>query len=527
MTTRRRTATLALLVLAAASLALTTGATVIDGPADTVAGDRVAIQPADGPNGDYAYLDDDGEIVVDVSATNPNLAPEFEGINPDSTGTIEDVFTITYTADRYAHVWIDHDGGEAVTFLAAGEPIESRAENVTLAPNESVAVGLAFDAHGASADAQLGADEFTVHATVADPETVESRRSVPSTTKTVRSAGPNERAFEARGIGADETVAFDLDRMALDGTNVTLDGMAVTRSSAGEAAFEATGSPTAFDEAGALDAPSGAAANAYLSLSYDLDPDAVESATFRFSADRNYLEARGIDPEDLTLYRRSADGWTEKRLTVVDPETADERGLDGDRVHFTATTENLSVFAVATHRPRFEVADASLADDAVTVEEETTVTATVRNAGGADGERTVTVALDGETHAETTVELGPGNETTVSLPVDPADGGVYQVTVGETTAGTLAVEAPEDGDEGTAAASDGGAAAANDDGGDSSAGSDDGPGADGRADSRAGPAPVEEPGGFGIPGVVGLVVGLAVTLSALALARRVPGVDEE
>lgn len=523
MTTRRRTAILALLLLAAASLALATGAAMVDGSADAVADGRIAIQPADGPNGDYAYLNDDGEIVVDVSATNPNLPAEFEGVNPDSTGTIDDVFTITYTADEYAHVWIEHDGGDAVTFTVDGEPVESEADNVTLAPNETVAIGLAFDTHGESADAQLGADEFTIHAAVAEPETVESSGYVAPTTTTVRATGPNERAFEASGVDAGDPVAFDLDRMALDGTNVTLDGMEVTRTTAGEVAFEATGSPTPFDEAGELDAPSGAAANAYFSLTYDLDPDAVEAATFRFSVDADYLEARGIDAEDLTLYRRAADGWTEKNATVVDPETADAAGLDGDRIHLEATTENLSVFAVATHQPRFEVRDATLGDDTVAVDGATAVNATVANTGRADGERSVTVTLDGERHASTTVELGPGNETTVSIPVDPEDDGEYRVRVEGTTAGTLAVNAPAEGDARDGVATDG-AAENGGTGGSDEATSGDGTGseADDGTDAPVGAAPVAEPGGFGLSGIVVLLGVLVLTLATLAIGRGTP-----
>jgi len=82
---------LAVVVLAlAGSLALATGATVLDAPADTLADERVAIQPADGSNGDYAYLDADEELVVDVSASNPNLDDEFGGVNVNSRTVIGD-----------------------------------------------------------------------------------------------------------------------------------------------------------------------------------------------------------------------------------------------------------------------------------------------------------------------------------------------------------------------------------------------------------------------------------------------------
>ncbi|TKX54674.1 DUF1102 domain-containing protein, partial [Halorubrum sp. SS7] len=96
MSTARRILILVLLAASAATaLAFATGAAVVDGPADTVANGDLAIQPADGPNGRYAYLNDDDEIAIDVSASNPNIRdPSFEGVNVGATGRIDDVFTI-------------------------------------------------------------------------------------------------------------------------------------------------------------------------------------------------------------------------------------------------------------------------------------------------------------------------------------------------------------------------------------------------------------------------------------------------
>lgn len=80
MNTVRRLSTIALLPTAA-SLALATAAAVVDGPADTFAEDRIAVQLADGPNGNYAYLNDD-ELVFDVLRSNPNLDPDLGGSIP-------------------------------------------------------------------------------------------------------------------------------------------------------------------------------------------------------------------------------------------------------------------------------------------------------------------------------------------------------------------------------------------------------------------------------------------------------------
>ena len=171
----------ALLLIAAGSLAFATGAAVVDGPADTFADDDLAVQPADGPNGDYAYLNDDDEIAIDISASNPNIRdPSFEGINVDSTATIDDVFTITYTAERYAHVWIEYDGDGEVAFVSDGDSIEGKANNVTLGPNQTVTVGLELDAGDAAAGTQLGADEFRINASLAEPEQVDTTGFDPS-----------------------------------------------------------------------------------------------------------------------------------------------------------------------------------------------------------------------------------------------------------------------------------------------------------------------------------------------------------
>lgn len=230
MPTTRRTLTLALLLVAAGSLAFATGATVVDGPADTVADGDLAVQPADGPNGQYAYLNDDGEITVDISPTNPNLSPDFEGVNPDSLASANGIFTITYTGDEYAHVWIDHEG-ENVTFLAGDESVEGEANNVTLAPNETVAVGLDIDTHGTPVGTQVGTDEFSISAKIAEPDEVtamgrSTRRSAaggPTITTTAPSA--DRREFRASGIGHGETLRLGADGMHLNGANVSMEGI--------------------------------------------------------------------------------------------------------------------------------------------------------------------------------------------------------------------------------------------------------------------------------------------------------------
>jgi len=453
MPTARRTLIFALLLVAAGSLIFTTGAAVVDGPADTFADDDLAVQPADGPNGNYAYLNDDDEIVVDISASNPNLGPDFEGVNPDALAAADGVFEITYTADEYARVWIDHPG-ENVTFTADGKSFEGRDNNVTLAPNESVAVGLSLDARGEVAGTQLGADEFSIRGEVAEPESVPSSSDFSTgdggPTITVTSPSDDRREFVASDIDHDDTVRFEADGMHLDGENVTLDRLDLAGVRNEHIEVNAAGSPEPFANGSALDAPTTPRPIAYLGVEHDFDPDEVDAMTIRFSASRETLDDAGIDPKNVTLYRQTdAGNWAEKGASVADEDVVRIRGLSEDRVHFRATTDGFSTFAVAERVPRFDVTETALDTPAIEPGEEATVRATVENGGGAAGERTVTLTADGDPVANETVSLAPNETATVALSGVFETAGEYDLAVAGTDAGTLLVGDPA-GDDGSA-----------------------------------------------------------------------------
>jgi len=516
MLTARRTLILALLLVAAGSLIFTTGAAVIDGDADTFAEERLAVQPADGPNGNYAYLNDDDEIVVDVSASNPNLGPDFEGINPDSLAAADDVFTVTYTADEYARVWIEHEG-ENVTFVAGGDSVEGEGNNVTLGPNETVAVGLAIDARGEVAGTQLGADEFSIRAEIAEPETLSSTSSStgyrgPITTVTAPSA--DRREFAASDIDRDDTVRFEADGMHLDGENVTLHRLDLEGVRTESVEMNASGSPEPFEDGGALDAPTSPRSMAYLAVEHGFEPEAVDAMTIRFSADPDYLNATDTDPENVTIYRQTDAGeWEEKPVAVADDDVVRLMGLPEDRVHFRATTEEFSTFAVAERVPRFDVTDTTLDTPAIDPGGEATVRATVENGGGAAGEETVVLTADGEQVANETVALAPNGTATVALSGVFETAGEYDLAVAGTDAGTLLVGDPA-GDDGDGDNAETGT------GSDTGAGSDTGTESD--TDGSAGDGPTEEPSGIDLVDLGGLLALVALAVAGVALVRRMP-----
>ena len=528
MPTARRTLALALLLIAAGSLAFATGAAVVDGPVDSVADGDLAVQPTDGPNGRYAYLNDDDEIAVDVSASNPNIQhPSFEGVNVGTTGTIDDVFAVTYTGDEYAEVWIGYPN-ESVTFVADGESIEAEGNNVTLAPNETVSVGLALDTRGAAAGTQLGADEFSIEAKIADPEGTGLTATGASTqgtgdggpTTTITSPSADRREFVASGVGRGEGVQFLADGMELAGDEVRLAGIDLAGVRNERVELDATGSPDPFEDAGALTAPTSPRPVGYLSLDYDFAPDEVDAMTIRFSADRDYLNATGTDPADVTLYRQTDAGdWDEKPVEVVDGEVVEILGLPEDRVHFRATTTEFSTFAVAAREPRFDVTEATVAPEAIDPGENVTVRATVRNGGGAAGERAVTLTADGDPVANETVALAPNETATVALGGTFETAGAYDLAVDGTQVGTLLVGDPGDdsaGGDGGSSAGSGGAGAADGSGEASGSGGTD------ESGGGAGGGPTPEPGGIDFVELGGLFAAVAIAAAGFALFRRMP-----
>jgi len=181
---RRRLLAVAAL-LAAGSLLLPSMATPLTGGGDTVQDTNVVLEPHPGPNGAYAVMEDrngDGEEELSLQFTRANTDVEGDGVNAGSITPVHRVFTITYTGDQGAEVYLTDDNDD-VTFYQGDDTDESLegAENaVELGPEESVAVGVLIDAtDGTNVE---NVDGFTVHANVTEPGDVETA-SEPTTTE--------------------------------------------------------------------------------------------------------------------------------------------------------------------------------------------------------------------------------------------------------------------------------------------------------------------------------------------------------
>lgn len=481
----RRTLLLVVALMIAGSLVSPSTAAPQDIQSEDTLGSGVELSPTS----EYATVEDD-ELVVDLSATNPAL--DGAGVNRNARTTLSDVFRLGYSGSTYAHVWITHDSDD-VTFSVGGQPIGSEANKITLAPDESVPVALTVDVTGGEVDESI--DEITFHARVAEPETT-TTASVETVRSVVKSDG--SRAFTALATTEGDVVQFDANRMVLDraGTEtLTFDGLSAgTTGGPLRLTVDAVGTETerAVVRSGAE--PLGG-------IRVTVENGGVSNATLQFSASEAYFATSGVDPTNLTVYRKSDGELSEEQVRVV--------GHQNGRVSFVAETPGFSTFVLAVDRPRLTVTDVSLDAETIAPGEPVTVSTVVSNEGSLAGQRQIAVSVDGRLVAERTVTVSPGEAETVTVTVTSNVTGEHVVAVDGTEQETFVVE-PSGSEPATP---EGTPAAVADDGTSTQ---------ETAAPDSATAAPVEEPGSFGLANLLGLIGFLALVAALLALGRRVP-----
>ena len=130
-----RTGVLVVAVVVTLALAVPTVA-MTHGGEDDVDG-KVTIAPADGPNGEYATVED-GKLRVD-----------FDRLNDEAVTTAHNVVNVTSTMNETVEVWVAADADESVT-VYEGDDTEatlSRTRTRTMEPGESTLVGLEVDTY--------------------------------------------------------------------------------------------------------------------------------------------------------------------------------------------------------------------------------------------------------------------------------------------------------------------------------------------------------------------------------------------
>jgi hypothetical protein len=106
----------------------------------------------------YAYINENGMLVIDLSDANSNWEDSFgTGVSPNSTYVFEEIFGVSN------HLWegtpicmqITYSGGNAVSFFEGDytpETIGSDSLEVTVMPGDVVRIGMIIDSTGINAD---------------------------------------------------------------------------------------------------------------------------------------------------------------------------------------------------------------------------------------------------------------------------------------------------------------------------------------------------------------------------------------
>ena len=545
-------------------LVSSTGAVVFDGPTDTI-NDEVALQPGDNP---YTYLDENGELVIDVSDDNSRL--DAEGVNADALTIEDELFYVVYNGSEPAEVWIEHDS-KAVTFVIKGQPAET-AEDPALvtAEDETVPVGVRVDTRVADllpGDRVL--DEITVRARPADPEAIEPQTEAngddedgdgsengddengddeddedgddgdgdenengtgdddddsgdndSSTVVTLDSPDPATREVEVLSLAADTEIEVDLEGARVGGPGIELERVAFTPEESGDVAFDVEGYETAPESVDPVDRP-GVDPLGYYEVSFAESAPPVAEATAELVVDRDRLDAAGVDPDRLAAYHETEDGWETTSLAVL--------AADDETVRLAITSDGFSAFALAAQRPALDPVDADPAAETVAPGEPLPVEVTVENAGpvpASDADLRLRSAETGDEppavdRGAFAVDVAPETtaERTVTVRLD--EPGEYDLVVdGERVADPEPVASVTVTDAANGSETDGEAAAGSETADGGSETTDDA--TPDEREEASDDAPTTERSNFELADLAGLAALIAIVLGTLFLVRRAP-----
>ncbi|WP_148882845.1 DUF1102 domain-containing protein [Thermococcus aciditolerans] len=110
----------------------------------------------------YAYINDNGMLVIDLSHNNPNWQEGFgEGVSPNSTYVFEEVFGVSNDLWEGIPICMEitYSGGDEVTFFEGdyvpGQTVGTSSLTLTVMPGEVVKIGMIINTTGISAPDSL------------------------------------------------------------------------------------------------------------------------------------------------------------------------------------------------------------------------------------------------------------------------------------------------------------------------------------------------------------------------------------
>ncbi|MFC6987981.1 hypothetical protein ACFQJD_03260 [Haloplanus sp. GCM10025708] len=319
-----RTVIVALALAVAGTVALPSVA------APLAVGDRVTenvhLTPSDGPNGDYASLAD-GELVVDLSATNPNVEGRASTPTRSRPSTTSSASATAGPAPPASGSLTDRTPSRSARAATKSSPRRpaSPSARTTRSPWTSSSTPPGRRRTGGSTTSRFTRvpEEVTIDADGGDDGPA------------VRRFAPNadSRHVTLSNAPAGRPVSLGLGRLELDssgGGNLTLDGLNVTTTTGSAGVTVRVGGPTATtgravpggDLLGAVTVEARGGTRGWQA---------------RFGVSQSYLDATGVTPESLAVYRSTGDEWRRLDANVT---------KRSDRLAVRANASNASTLAV-------------------------------------------------------------------------------------------------------------------------------------------------------------------------------------
>ena len=301
--------------LVAVALLAVAGATAT-GAFTTTTGvhENLEATPGTGPNGEYATVSDG------------QLAFAFGEVNREGITRFAGVFSLTYTGNASAEVWVD-DGSSAVTFTALADSIEGEDDAVTLQPGDSLSVGVEVDTTETD---RLSADGVSLNAKLAgDTGGAES--------VSVSQSEPGVVEVSATNVSADDPVTVDTTGSSTS-ENATVDSLSVTTTQSTDLSMSVSmgtenGSAPAFEFGGdaaentsddtADDSETNdSGAIGYINVTHEAAEETIGGAAFTFTVEKATLDERGLNHSQVQLYRYHGGSWNGVSTSMVGEPTA-------------------------------------------------------------------------------------------------------------------------------------------------------------------------------------------------------------
>ncbi|RKD95822.1 DUF1102 domain-containing protein [Halopiger aswanensis] len=317
----------------------------------------VVAEPHDGPNGAYAYLDGDGQLVIDLTIDNDAL--EGDGISAGAVTGIDDVVALRNAGNESAKVWLEHDAANVTFRTGEGDSIEGANDAAVLEPEESISIGFVVDARNLEAgEAVIESLRFRTtaleHGDKRDSSSDSSASagtntspSSPSPAVEVVEPDSKTRTVTVSG-GRGRTVPIDLGSLRV-GKGVILEGVTIQFGDIEDSTLEiradrdrktGDGLPADVATVGAVTVEDAPAATA------------IESVEYRFTVDRDRFADRAspsADDSTFEFYSRLDGTWEHhafEAASEIEPGEGDEP-TGTDRYTATVTTDSLKGGIVA------------------------------------------------------------------------------------------------------------------------------------------------------------------------------------